>query len=335
MRTAAGTGAKVAGTLTVMTRNLYLGADLTPVLLARTAREYSTAVQDAFAQILATDFPSRARLLAAEIDAAQPDLVGLQEVALWRMEPDTADEAAGSGVLTVDFLEILGDALMDRGLAYQPVAISAGVDVRSAQNHRPGVRFVNRNVILARAGLEESGLLANPRTGNFTTNVEIQSPVAGLIVVTRGWAAVDVELASGTVRFVSVHLEDAHPDVQLAQATELLHALSQTALPVVLVGDFNVDAQVASVPTYAALIDAGFVDAWQAVRPGDPGLTCCQAADLRNPTSSLSQRIDLILVRGAMEVLRAKTTGSDPLRRTPAGLWASDHAGVVATLRAG
>ena len=34
--------------------------------------------------VLATNFPVRARALAAEVDRAQPDVLGLQEVTLWR-----------------------------------------------------------------------------------------------------------------------------------------------------------------------------------------------------------------------------------------------------------
>jgi hypothetical protein len=43
---------------------------------------------------------------------------------------------------------------------------------------------------------------------------------------------------------------------------------------------------------YQNFIRAGFKDAWN--RAPDPGFTCCQAANLRNPISQLTQRFDLV-----------------------------------------
>ena len=81
-------------TVTVMTRNVYLGADINrPVRAARgkSGGEALAALGQANDQVRAivdqTDFRVRSRLLAAEIAAARPDLVGLQEVALWRKGP--------------------------------------------------------------------------------------------------------------------------------------------------------------------------------------------------------------------------------------------------------
>ena len=83
-----------ATTVTVMTRNVYLGGDINrPVVAARgkSAGEALAALGQANEQLRAivdqTDFRVRSRLLAAEIAAARPDLVGLQEVALWRKGP--------------------------------------------------------------------------------------------------------------------------------------------------------------------------------------------------------------------------------------------------------
>ena len=84
---AVGTAAKQAKKdpkITVMSRNLYLGADLGPAIEA----DGLPAAIDAAGQILndvdASDFPERAKLLAKEIAKAKPDLLGLQELALWR-----------------------------------------------------------------------------------------------------------------------------------------------------------------------------------------------------------------------------------------------------------
>jgi hypothetical protein len=100
----------------------------------------------------------------------------------------------------------------------------------------------------------------------------------------------------------------------------------------VFVGDFNSAADGSSTATYANLIAAGLQDAWTHVLPGDPGYTSTQNADLMNPISLLSERIDLVLHRGGFSALDVELVGENPADRTPSGLWPSDHAGIVATL---
>ena len=78
-------GKKKGHQLTVMTRNLYLGADLTPALQASTVNGAVDAAFQIEQQVHRTKFPSvRAALLANEIKKRKPDVVGLQEAALWR-----------------------------------------------------------------------------------------------------------------------------------------------------------------------------------------------------------------------------------------------------------
>src|SRR4051794_32516707 len=66
--------------LTVMTRNLYLGADIARVLDATTPRDFLVSVATTYGTVQFTNFPARAAAIAAEIDANRVDLVGLQEV---------------------------------------------------------------------------------------------------------------------------------------------------------------------------------------------------------------------------------------------------------------
>jgi hypothetical protein len=85
--------------------------------------------------------------------------------------------------------------------------------------------------------------------------------------------------------------------------------------------------------TYGIVTGAGFTDLWTALHAGEPGLTCCQDPSLRNTTSALTARIDLVLYRGGFGASSADVVGEAPADRTASGVWPSDHAGVVGSLR--
>ena len=79
-----------------------------------------------------TDFPVRAELLADEIAGEQPDLVGLQEVALWRHGPLELDQVGGQrDDVDYDFLQILLDELAARGPTTSPVSVADRADVEA------------------------------------------------------------------------------------------------------------------------------------------------------------------------------------------------------------
>jgi endonuclease/exonuclease/phosphatase family metal-dependent hydrolase len=138
-------------------------------------------------------------------------------------------------------------------------------------------------------------------------------------------------------RFVSTHLEPIlHPQlspvIQGLQADELLNGPGNTNLPVVLVGDFNSNADGTGTPTYSKIINAGFIDAWTIAGEGN-GFTCCQAENLLNQNSSLDERIDFIFFKSNFDVKKIEIVGNSQKDRTISGLWPSDHAGIVANLK--
>ncbi len=314
-------------TLRVLTRNLFLGADLTPAY-----RALATGSLAALPAVVAgifnpgeppgvvqrTDFPTRAAALADEIEATEPDLIGLQEAAQWRTDDTVA----------ADHLDLLEAELARRGLPYRRVAAAVNGDVALPSAAGFNVGLSDREAILAR---EDVGT-TNVQIAPFANTLPIETP-HGTFALARGWMSVDATVRGTAVRLISTHLEvpgsPAAGAAQLAQAGELLAGPADTDLPVVMLGDFN---SLPGSPTYAALRAAGFDDAWTRANPEDDnGFTCCHRERLDDPTDRLRARIDLVLTRGPIAATEAFLVGHTPADRR-SGLWPSDHAGVVATL---
>ena len=315
--------------VTVMTQNLFLGTDLTPIYTSPSLPVLFARVGAGWAQVQANDFPARAQAIAEQIAAAQPDLVGLQEAELFRTDVPPDGSATHATTEAYDFIKLLVAALAERGLAYEPVATFEGTDVELPAGLPPtmDVRFSDRVSVLARADEKTADLkLSDPQFGTYPTGLPLTT-VFGSFTVPRGWASVDVKIRGKSFRFVTTHLEAFSPLPRNAQAAELLSGPANTDLPVVAVGDFN--SGPGTDPTaYGILTGGGLVDAWN----GGPGLTCCHPVDLHNPSTTLTKRVDLVLTRGGFQTVSADVVGEDPADRTPGGLWSSDHAGVVATL---
>ena len=134
---ACGTDDPIPEEFTAMSRNVYVGADFTPVLTAGSAMELVAAVELTYQTILATDFPERAGRLAAEIVANSPDVVGLQEITLLRTQ-SPGDAAVGGTTPAVDtlqdYLTLLLDSLTAQGANY---VVAAKVENWDLEMPRP------------------------------------------------------------------------------------------------------------------------------------------------------------------------------------------------------
>lgn len=314
-----------------MTYNVYLGAELTP-LFGTSGAELVAAAAGVYAAMEQTDFPSRAHAIARQLAAARPDVVGLQEVATWRTAP-LSDPA--SMTTTYDFLALLLDAFAAHGLAYRPVATNVNFAGMLPISATTLASFADRDVILVRTDLPMSEMsVSNPASGTFAAALTL--PLGGgTIAVPRGWSTVDVKLRGKTYRFANTHLEAFHPGARAAQAVEMVSVLAPSPYPVVLVGDLN-SPPTDSTGAYGVFAAAGFVDAWTEAMGTAPGDTSGQAADLLNVASLLDSRIDYVLhdTDGYVDTVpgAASVAGDEAADKTAAGLWPSDHAGVVATL---
>lgn len=232
----------------VMTRNLYLGADLTPIIVASGPAEMVAAAADTWLAVVATDFPERAKLIAREVGDASPDVIGLQEVALWRsgafLDPSDA--------MTVeyDFLASLQTELSNLGLNYSAAVIQETFDAEIPASVSTGgtpvfmdIRLTQRNVILVRDGVSYT----NPQSAYYSTNTTFPG-VGGIpgnnVVDLRGWVSVDIAIVpkEKPFRFVNTHLESFFPSVRTAQAQELADGPLSGTLKVIAVGGLQLAA---------------------------------------------------------------------------------------------
>jgi endonuclease/exonuclease/phosphatase family metal-dependent hydrolase len=323
-------------TVRVMTRNVYHGvnAEIFAVPTAVNLPDLMAKVAAVYNGYVTRKFADRAAALAAEIDAMQPDLIGLQEAVLVRTDARLDGPASPAMNVAFDYVQILLDALAARGLSYDVVTELVGMDVELPSALGFDVRHTDREVILARSDLAAAELkLSNVQTGDFAVNCSIPAPL-GTVLIRRGWVGVDVKVRGMSFRFISTHLDGdclaITSAIQQAQAAEIVAGPAATELPLVFLGDLNSPAD-GSGATYNTLIGEGFSDVWTTAGIG-PGLTCCHAADLLNEQPTLDLRIDLILTRGNLDVRHVAIVGDDAALKTRSGLWPSDHAGVIAEL---
>jgi endonuclease/exonuclease/phosphatase family metal-dependent hydrolase len=307
----------------VMTQNMDAGTDL----LFFFVEDPIPAAQDTYNELLDTDFSAHAGLLADQIVIQQPYLISLQEVTLWQ----TISVTGETGVLA-DQLDLIMDALAARHQQYKVVAGQDLTDITAPLGDGSYLRFLDRNVILARTDLKQSELaLSKVRSGIYRATI---APVPGFPEELNGWLSVDAKIRGKSLRFFGTHLESPVSqidDTQVWQGLELIAIMGQSKLPVILAGDFNSDASGLGIgpdqtPTAAMIVDAGYDDTWQTLHPGELGLTWpFYLEDIYAGLSYPFERIDLIFAQN-LEILNVAVVGNN----SP---FPSDHAGVVATLQ--
>ena len=215
----AGAAAK-PGRASVMTRNLYLGADLTAGVNAGSLQGLVDAAGGILHQVDQNKFQVRAKGLAAEIVGKNPDLVGLQEVALWRTAPVHKIPIPPKAThVRYDYLKLLL-AQLNKGRKRYRVVVSkpefdfevyANTDGKESTS-APGCplgseingRLTMRDVILARAGRRQE----LERQAGTLPHAAAGAPRGVAINVTRGWTRVDARVPGApSFRFVNTHLE--------------------------------------------------------------------------------------------------------------------------------
>jgi endonuclease/exonuclease/phosphatase family metal-dependent hydrolase len=348
--------------ITVMTRNLYLGADLGPAIRANSICGAIDAGGKILNDVDASNFPERAKLLADEIAKAKPDLLGLQEVALWRFQ-DTSDfTVTPSTNVRYDFLQLLQDELKARGANYKVAVMQdefdqelpADRDGSDATGEGPFAgcgadedgRLTMRDGILVRKGSKVK--VSDPNQGHFENLYKVNLGGALPISVLRGWESVEAKIKGkkskrgAKFHFVNAHLEAfGDPAIREAQAREMIAPGGplQTKKQLIFVGDINSGGP-------EDKVGPGFTD------PGDEGAynvytqeggltnlgtrqTCCYPDVFQSVIGDyrFDHTVDHIFAKPKVKQLKSYVTGNDPSVAGPGGVVASDHGGLVSRLK--
>ncbi len=343
-------------TVSVMTRNLDLGASLQPVTQVSSFDELKDAAGKVLNDVDANNFPVRAKGLASEILKRDPDLVGIQEAPLFRdapcSEPFFPPQATH---VRYDYLELLMRQLNKKEKRYR-VAIShtltdfeAPANTDGSPDHSCDIngRYTDRDAILARRGVKTS----REKAGTFSTLLVAR--LGGFdIPQLRGWTRVNAKVKGvPRFRFVNAHLEafDNQPSnhtnqgtdvkngrVREAQAKELIarNGPATAKKPVILIGDLNSDVKTPLKPgdglADRALLKAG----WRERSTSDP-LSCCLEGDSLAVgdganRSQFDHKVDHVMTDSPKQIklVDSAVTGLQPAH----GFWDSDHAGVFSAL---
>ncbi len=324
----------------IMTQNMDDGTDVTFVVAALAGAaplSVPEAVDLTFQELQASDFSGRASLLAGKIAENKPDIVALQEAALWRFVSTTT----GKPATLADELKLLLSALKADGVPYEVVAVNVVNQITlPGQSAVAALSFTDRNALLVRSDLlPPAFLLSNVHTHIFAANFSFSG-----FQYNAGWISAIVHVRGKLFRIVTTHLQTpisgvpAATDVQVAQANELIDALHNSTLPVVLCGDFNSDANggsfIDATPTAGMIQDAGYAEVWPLLHASDPGLTWPYYLEDQFPPSPFVvpstplERIDLFFSQDIEPVSADLVVAPAAEGVTPP--FGSDHAGVMA-----
>jgi endonuclease/exonuclease/phosphatase family metal-dependent hydrolase len=361
---AAPAAAKGPAKVKVMSRNVYLGADLTPGVRATSIQELVDAAGVILKQVDDNKFKVRAKGLASEIRKKSPDLVGMQEVALWRTGPCTESPIPPKAkTVRYDYLKLLLAQLNKGKKRYHTVISEPEFDFEVYTNtdgnedtSAPGCpfgseingRLTMRDVILARNG---HVVTSKAKADHFDTLLQVK-PGGVPVDVTRGWTRADAKVpGAGKFRFVNTHLEAfdnqksnqtnkdtkvGNGQIREAQAKELVAkggpAISK--LPVILVGDLNSDKKTeikkGDALAYKVMLGAGFKE-----RSLESPFGCCLNSGLLTvggggAVSDFDHKVDHVMTDtpDKIKLLGGAVTGRQPVN----GFWDSDHAGLFSKL---
>lgn len=352
-------------TVTVMSRNLDLGADLKRGIRADSLQGLVNAAGEILNEVDQNNFGVRAKGVAAEILKTRPDLVGLQEAALWRTEPCNRNPLEKkASTVRWDYTKLLLAQLNKGKKRYRLVVSKSEFDFEVWANtdgnestagdgcpmgSELNGRLTMRDAILAKVGGVKT---SQSKSGTFKTLLQVKPAGALDVDITRGWTRTTAQVGKGPrFTFVNAHFEafDNNPSNHTNKGSDVgngeireVHAQETVAkggpatgrLPVILLGDFNSDVKTEVKPgdalAYRVLLRAGFVGRL-ATRP----FGCCLKGELLTAgggatLADFDHAVDHVMTNAPKRVklVSSSVTGRSPVN----GFWDSDHGGFVSKL---
>ena len=242
--------------LTVMSRNLYLGADVGVAL--EKIPDFSVAAQFMWDQVAATDFKKRAPLLASEAISHGADVIGLQEATHWYCKKNFWSK----NVVIYDFTEEFLRATKTQGSEYV-LASRDGVNALNIGYSIPAIPYLTMvndpesfqpifGSDKAACGFEIGDAIVVKRelasqvlnVGNSEYEASY-SIVPKIMTIYRGYTWIDLDFGGSKTRIVSTHLESLWDKEKIPnaamQANQLISDLQTTNMPLIVIGDFNSD----------------------------------------------------------------------------------------------
>jgi endonuclease/exonuclease/phosphatase family metal-dependent hydrolase len=308
--------------VTVMTRNMYVGANPLPLAVTPAGDAFERAAGRTLDEVDSSEPDARMKVMAAEIVRSRADFVNLQEVSAWYTGPK--GDPAKAPWTRWDWIGALRRELAALGARYFVVTHGRPLDVEGPSDRRVDVRFKTGNMILV--NLDSNIEIHRARSGVFPTQLQVPTQAIGTVETTRGWNYIDVMVDGERLRLVNAHPEAFSADIRLQQVRELVAGPLRTRLPVILAGDLNTGPDLPNPEDrrpYAVLAKAKLVD--RRTR----AFNCCFNDDLR--TGTWDHIVDRIMTRPRFGLVRSFIGSTSDT--TPSGLLASDHGAVTSVLR--
>ena len=242
--------------ITVMSRNIYLGADVGVAL--ELIPNFPKAAQFMWDQVKKTDFATRAPKLARESAQDRPEIIGVQEATIWYCKKDLFSDK----VEVFNFLDQFISATKASGVGYS-LATANGVEafnpgysiaaipyvtkVRDPEVFNPifgqdtaSCGFTIGDALLVRDDVKDRII----QVGN-TEYDATYSIVPTLMTIYRGYTWDDFKVQDSVVRLITTHLESIWDENKVPnsalQAQQLVADLKDAKMPIVIMGDFNAD----------------------------------------------------------------------------------------------
>jgi endonuclease/exonuclease/phosphatase family metal-dependent hydrolase len=242
--------------VTVMSRNLYLGADVGVAL--ELIPNFPAAAQFMWDQVKKTDFPKRAKKLAGEAALDKPDLIGIQEATIWYCRKNAWSEK----VEVFNFLDQFIESTKATGtsyslakfggvLAFNPGYSIAAIPYLTKVNDPEtfpaifGSESASCGFTIGDAILVRDDLASKIKQVGNTEYDATYAIVPTLMTIYRGYTWVDYQVKDSLVRVVSTHLESIWDENKIPnsalQAAQLVDDLKSSKMPLIVMGDFNAD----------------------------------------------------------------------------------------------